>query len=119
MVVALMCKFKQKLRMRLKGLCKETKVDTDYLLLGYEVLDEGRYQMRKYGGSTGWVLAHERDQDIWQLKHDYYPHLTLTMEDKDPLPVGVHSWVAANDTCSLGQTVRLIVGIRKILIRNI
>ena len=106
MVVALMCKFKQKLRMRLKGLCKETKVDTDYLLLGYEVLDEGRYQMRKYGGSTGWVLAHERDQDIWQLKHDYYPHLTLTMEDKDPLPVGVHSWVAANDTCSLGQTVR-------------
>ena len=103
---ALMCKFQQKLRLRLKGLCKETKVDTDYLLLGYEVLEQGGSQRRKYGGSTGWVLSYDKEHDVWQLKHEHYSHLTLTMEDKDSLPVGVHSWVAANDTCSLGQTVR-------------
>ena len=114
MPVALMCKFKQKLRLRLKGICKYSKVDTDYLLLGYEVLDEGRYQMRKYGGSTGWLLAHDKEQDMWQLKHEHYPDLTLSMEDKDTLPVGVHSWVAANDTCSLGNTVRLVLCMKTI-----
>ena len=77
-------------------------------MLGYEVLDQGGSQRRKYGGSTGWVLSHDKEQDIWQLQHQHYSHLTLTMEDKDSLPVGLHSWVAANDTCSLGQTVRLV-----------
>ena len=105
--VAVLCKFKQKLRLRLKGLCKDTKVDTDYLLLGYEVLGEEPNPRRMYGGSTGWLLAHEKEEDIWQLKHHHYPQLTLSMEDKDQLPVGLHSWIAANNTCTLGQTVRL------------
>ena len=105
---ALMCKFQQKLRLKLKGLCKESKVDTDYLLLGYEVLENGGGHRRKYGGSTGWLLSHDKEQDLWHLEHDNHPHLTLTMEDKDTLPVGVHSWVAANNTCSLGQTVRYV-----------
>ena len=26
------------------------------------------------------------------------------MEDKDTLPVGLHTWLAANNTCNLGQT---------------
>ena len=51
-----------------------------------------------------WILAMKTDS--WQVKHHHYPHLTLTMEDKDQLPVGLHSWVAANNTCALGQTVR-------------
>ena len=106
MALGLMCKFEQKLRLRLKGLCKETKVDTDYLLLGYEVLKKGGAHKRKYGGSTGWVLAHDKEQDLWQLQHHHYPHLTISMEDRDSLPVGIHSWIAANNTCSLGQTVR-------------
>ena len=104
--LALMCKFQQKVRLRLKGLCKETKVDTDYLLLGYEVLEKGGQHRRKYGGSTGWMLSHEKVQDVWKLQHHHYPHLALTMEDKVILPVGLHSWEAANDTCSRGQTVR-------------
>ena len=70
--------------------------------------------MRKYGGSTGWLLAHDTEQDMWQLKHEHYPDLTLSMEDKDTLPVGVHSWVAANDTCSLGNTVRLVLCMKTI-----
>ena len=106
---ALMCKFQQKLRLRIKGLCKETKFDTDYLLLGYEVLEKGGGHRRKYGGSTGWLLSHNKEEDLWHLKHEDYSHLTLTMEDKDTLPVGVHSWVATNDTCSLGQTVRQVL----------
>ena len=89
-------------------MCKETKVDTDYLLLGYEVLEKGGGHQRKFGGSTGWLLSHKKDKDVWELEHEHYPDLTLTMEDKDILPVGLHSWVAANDTCSLGQTVRLL-----------
>lgn len=105
---ALMCKFQKKLRLRLKGLCKESKVDTDYILLGYEVLEKGGGHRRKYGGSTGWLLLHDKEDDFWRLKHESYPDLTLTMEDKDTLPVGVHSWQAANDTCSLGQTVRYV-----------
>ena len=104
-----MCKFQQKLRLRIKGLCKETKFDTDYLLLGYEVLEKGGGHRRKYGGSTGWLLSHNKEEDLWHLKHEDYSHLTLTMEDKDTLPVGVHSWVATNDTCSLGQTVRQVL----------
>ena len=114
--IGLLCKFKEKLRLRLKGLCKETKVDTDYLMLGYDVVEEGRHQERMYGGSTGWLLTYEKDQEAWQVKHHHYPHLTLTMEDKDQLPVGLHSWVAANNTCTLGQTVRLNVSLLK---RNI
>ena len=99
------CDFKEKVKVRMKGLCKESKVDTEYLLLGYEVLKKGGGHQRKFGGSTGWVLAHKKEEDVWQLQHDHYPHLSLTMEDKDSLPVGLHSWIAANDTCSLGQTV--------------
>ena len=79
-------------------------MDTDYLLLGYEVLDHGGGHRRKYGGSTGWLLAHNKEKDEWQLQHHYYPHLTLTMEEKDILPVGLHSWRAGNNTCNLGQT---------------
>ena len=105
MGLAFICDFNEKVKLRLKGLCKEAKVDTDYLLLGYEVLEEGGGHRRKYGGSTGWVLAHNKEKDIWLLQHHHYPHLSLTMEDKDSLPVGLHSWVAANNTCSLGQTV--------------
>ena len=104
--IGFMCTFKEKLRLKLKGLCQDTKVDTDYLLLGYEVLGTERYSRRMYGGSTGWLLAFDQDLDSWQLRHEYYPHLTLTMEDKDQLPVGLHSWVAANNSCALGQTSR-------------
>ena len=107
--IGLLCEFKEKLRLRLKGLCKDTKVDTDYLLLGYDVIDKGRHQERMYGGSTGWLLTFEEDHESWQVKHHHYPHLTLTMEDNDQLPVGLHSWLAANNTCALGQTVRFNV----------
>ena len=97
---------RQEVKLRLKGVCKESKVDTDYLLLGYEVLDKGGSNRRKYGGSTGWLLSHNKEEDLWSLKHEYYPHLSLSMEEKDTLPVGVHNWIAANNTCSLGQTTR-------------
>ena len=107
--IGLLCEFKEKPRLRLKGLCQESKVDNDYLLLGYDaVVNEGRHQERTYGGSTGWLLTYQKDEDSWQVKHEHYPHLTLTMEDKEQLPVGVHSWIAANNTCTLGQTVRLV-----------
>ena len=87
-----------------KGLCEESKVDTDYLLLGYETMEPKH--KRSYGGSTGWVLSHYKEEDMWQLNHPYYPHLTLTMEEKDSLPVGIHSWLAGNNTCNLGKTSR-------------
>ena len=89
-----------------KGLCEESKVDTDYLLLGYETMEPK--QKRSYGGSTGWVLSHYKEEDMWQLNHPYYPHLTLTMEEKDSLPVGIHSWLAGNNTCNLGKTSRFL-----------
>ena len=73
---ALIYKFRQKVKLRLKGLCKESKVDTDDLLLGYEVLDKGGSNRRVW-----------RIQDLWSLKHEYYPHLSLSMEEKDTLPV--------------------------------
>ena len=69
-------------------------MDTDYLLLGYEVLDHGGGHRRKYGGSTGWLLAHNKEREEGQLQHHYYPDLTLNMEEKDILPVGLHSWRA-------------------------
>ena len=50
------------------------------------------------------MLAHNKEKDEWQLQHPYYPDLTLTMEEKDILPVGLHSWLAGNNTCNLGQT---------------
>ena len=87
-----------------KGLCEDSKVDTDYLLLGYETMEPKH--KRSYGGSTGWLLSHYKEEDMWQLNHPYYPHLTLTMEEKDSLPVGIHSWLAGNNTCNLGKTSR-------------
>ena len=106
MGIGYLCKFKEKVRLKLRGICKDAKVDTDYLLLGYEVLGTEEYTRRIYGGSTGWLLAFDKEQDSWQFRHEYYPHLTLTMEDKDQLPVGLHSWVAANNSCTLGKTTR-------------
>ena len=79
------------------------------MLLGYEVLDKGVDSKRKYGGSTGWVLAHDKERDLWQVQHHHYPFLTISMEDKDSLPVGIHQWVVANDTCNLGQTTRFLI----------
>ena len=106
MEIGYLCKFKEKVRLKLSGICKDAKVDTDYLLLGYEVLGTEKYTRRIFGGSTGWLLAFDKEQDSWQFRHEYYPHLTLTMEDKDQLPVGLHSWVAANNSCTLGKTTR-------------
>ena len=108
------CSFKQKVKLKLKGLCKESKVDTEYVLLGYEPMLIDIDQKRNYGGSTGWVLSHDMEQDIWKLEHFFYPYLSLTMEEKDSLPVGVHLWLAGNDTCNLGKTSRL-VGHNKLL----
>ena len=93
---------RKEVKLRLKGVCKESKVDTDYLLLGYEVLDKGGSNRRKYGGSTGWLLSHNKEEDLWSLRHEYYPDLSMTIEEKDTLHVGVHYWIAANNTCSLG-----------------
>ena len=104
----MMCKFKQKLQLRLKGLCNEHKVDTEYFLLGYEVLEQGGKQRRKYGGSMGWMLSFDEERDAFTLEHHHYPQFTLTMEDKDLLPVGLHSWRVENNTCNLGQTNRSI-----------
>ena len=40
-------KEEKKLRLNLKGLCKEAKVDTDFILLGFEVLDQGGWGVPK------------------------------------------------------------------------
>ena len=72
------------------------------------LLEKGGRHRRKYGGSTGWMLSHDKGRDVWSLEHEHYPDQTLTMEDKDFLPVGLHSWVAANDNCNLGQTDRQV-----------
>ena len=53
MPIGFVCKFDTKLKLNLKGLCKETKVDTEYLMLGFEVLEKGGGNKRKFGGSTG------------------------------------------------------------------
>ena len=58
MPIGFVCKFDTKLKLNLKGLCKETKVDTEYLMLGYEVLEKGGGNKRKFGGSTGcWSMT--------------------------------------------------------------
>ena len=90
-----------------KGTCKE---ESTWWLEVLQIfprssIKTGRAK-RKYGGSTGWLLAHDKERDLWQLRHHHYPFLTISMEDKDSLPVGIHQWVVANDTCNLGQTTR-------------
>ena len=82
----------------------DTKVDTEYLLLGYEVLGTGRVK-RKYGGSTGWLLAHDKERDLWQLRHHHYPFLTISMEDKDSLPVGIHHMQPGTNYQVLNQNI--------------
>ena len=54
-------------------------------------------------------------QKCQPIDHSALPDLTLSMEDKDTLLVDVHSWVAANDTCSLGNTVRLVLCMKTII----
>ena len=53
MPIGFVCKFETKLKLNLKGLFKDTKVDTEYLMLGYEVLEKGGGHKRKFEGSTG------------------------------------------------------------------
>ena len=106
---AFICVFDEKPTFTLRGLCKEEVMDTQYKFAehGKGSVDWGRYDgaaPRDYVGPKGWVISQNMTDDVWTMSHYFYTSLTLTMVDKDMLPVGRHKWKVENNVCNEGET---------------
>ena len=99
-----MCEFPSKVFLTFKGLCEMTIIDTRYSFSEHNVLERKITKKRAYVGSTGWKLFHNTLTKEWQLVHPFYRDNSLTMINKDVLPVGKQKWLIANDTCNEGKT---------------
>ena len=84
-------------------------MDTQYKFAEHREgpIGHGRYDgdaPRDYVGPKGWIISQNMTDDVWTLSHYFYTTLTLTMVDKDMLPVGRHKWRVENNVCNEGET---------------
>ena len=100
------CMFLTEPTFRLRGLCKNAVMDTQYKLAEHKpgTLTQGKQDTREYVGPKGWTISRNRTDKKWRMSHYYYTDLTLTMLDQDALPVGKHKWLVENNACKEGQT---------------
>ena len=99
-----MCEFPSKVYLTFKGLCEKTIIDTRYSFSEHNVQERKTTKKRAYVGSTGWKLFHNTTTEEWRLIHPFYQDKSLTMVNKDVLPVGKQKWFVANDTCNEGKS---------------
>ena len=59
---------------------------------------------RDYVGPKGWIISQNFTDHKWTMSHYFYTSLTLTMVDKDMLPIGRHKWRVENNVCNEGET---------------
>ena len=91
-------------------------MDTKYKLADHHPMDKsliqtagmwhkwGKDDVRSYVGKRGWTISRHETENSWKISHKSYPDLTLTMLDKDALPVGRHDWRINNNVCNQGST---------------
>ena len=98
---------------RIRGLCKEAVMDTQYKLanhkpttldIEYKPDNWGDDNTRSYVGPKGWIIAMNHTEREWKITHYHYTDQSLTMMDTDVLPLGRHKWKIENNVCNEGET---------------
>ena len=104
------CIFKSEPTFRVRGLCKNAVMDTQYKLAEHRPANIAYYapnkekSFREYVGPKGWIISKNNEDFKWKMTHYHYTDLSLTMLDQDSLPVGRHKWQVENDVCNEGLT---------------
>ena len=107
------CVFNDKPTFSIRGLCKESVMDIQYKFADHKPLDQGenlsppqwgKDNTRGYVGPKGWTISRDPQDQLWKIKHSSYDELSLTMLDRDALPVGKHKWRVENNVCNQGET---------------
>ena len=105
------CQFSKEPTFRLRGLCKDALMDTQYKFAEFKQLDlrtkpnvATNKDKREYVGPKGWTISYNSTEGEWRMSHYHYTELTLTMLAKDVLPVGTHKWRVENNVCQEGET---------------
>ena len=76
---------------RIRGLCKEAVMDTQYK---FADISPGSYSYnsmdyRSFVGPKGWLISRNIGDLSWRMTHYHYSDLTLTMLDQDVFPIGI------------------------------
>ncbi|XP_042876519.1 uncharacterized protein LOC122256115 [Penaeus japonicus] len=97
-----LCNFTEQPRLRIRGLCSETKFDRNFILYGYEngrPVFEGNFFSRILWDNSTWVMAYRRD-----------PSVEARMVEKRPkgYPLGLNEWDFAGDDCAVPRASMLL-----------
>ena len=109
------CQFDEEPTFKLRGLCKDALMDTQYKLAEPEPLDLSKSTLyadradrgkhiRGFVGPKGWVISRNKTNYKWMMTHYHYTDYTLTMMNKNSLPFGRHKWRIENNICNEGKT---------------
>ena len=104
----LICMFSKEPTFKVRGLCKDSVMDTQYKFADPE-RSNGAQTPRGYVGPKGWMISRNVTDNRWRMTHYYYTHLTLTMLDQDVFPIGKHKWRAENNVCTEGRTSSIVL----------
>ncbi|ROT69118.1 hypothetical protein C7M84_012723 [Penaeus vannamei] len=90
-----LCNFTAQPRLRVRGLCPESKFDRNFILHGYEngrPVVEGNFFSRIFWDNSTWVMADRRD-----------PGVEARMVEKRPkgYPLGLNAWDFKGDDCAV------------------
>ena len=112
---SVICQFEKEPTFKLRGLCKDALMDTQYKLaepepydlssptLYHDYVNLGKHA-RRFVGPKGWVISRNKTDSKWRMTHYYYTDLMLTMMAKNTLPFGRHKWKIENNVCNEGKT---------------
>ena len=111
------CRFRKAPSFSIRGLCKDALMDTQYKLaepkpMGIDIARPGHDwggETRSYVGPKGWVIAKNNTDKKWRITHYHYTAITVTMLDKDILPLGRHKWRMENNVCNEGVTSSVVL----------
>ena len=106
----IICMFSKEPRFKVRGLCKDSVMDTQYKFADPE-RSKWDQITRGYVGPKGWMISKNKTDKKWRMSHYYYTDLTLTMLDQDVFPIGKHKWRAENNVCTEGRTSSMVLQI--------
>lgn len=95
--------------LRVRGLCADSKFDTEFLIHGYSNLKPSF--MGRKSSRLSWI-AYNLTRDVfsgyWKMVVSAEPHITaeMIMETRYSYPIGTHTWTVKNDICT-GDKKRL------------
>ena len=106
------CSFVSEPTFKVRGLCSDAPMDTQYKLADHTPMDltlsqeiwEWGPDSRGYVGPKGWTITRNTSDKSWRMTHYYYTDMSLIMLETDRLPVGRHKWLVENNVCNEGET---------------